>query len=139
MTELKKLEEAFHGHGVDGRRKGIKVEFSELLGKTFSNVVKDKDTQIFFVTNKTIYKMFHDQDCCEEVLIEDVCGDLDDLIGSEILVAEETIDEKNQNSYDCETFTFYHLRTMKGTVTIRWHGESNGYYSERVDLHKVEV
>ena len=80
-----------------------------------------------------------------ELILEDIVGDLDDLIDSEILMAEEvTHNSENPKGIeipeyqDSFTWTFYKLRTMKGSVTIRWYGESNGYYSESVDFEKLK-
>ena len=73
------------------------------------------------------FVLTHIQDCCEDVEIESIDGDLDDLIGEPLLMAEEII------KVDGDTWTFYILATVIGYVTIRFYGSSNGYYSERVD------
>ena len=83
-----------------------------------------------------IVKLFHDQDWCEHVTIEDICGSLDDLIGSPIIRATQDSNRDNpkKDGDDSHTWTFYNIATAKGHVTIRWYGSSNGYYSEGVDF-----
>lgn len=120
------------------------AQLSELIGKTLVSVTNLEDDEIHFVTqdgDKFIMKHF--QDCCESVCVDDVCGDLEDLVGSPIIQAEdvsnETEDPPSKYTGDwgeSETWTFYKLATNKGSVTIRWYGTSNGYYSERVDFVK---
>lgn len=116
------------------------VKFQDLLGKTIEKIVGGEgDDQITFVmTEGPDYCMYHSQDCCENVRLQDVAGDLNDLIGSPVVQAEES-----SNSDDAEqcgskatdesfTWTFYRIATAKGLVVLRWLGESNGYYSESV-------
>lgn len=137
----------------------VREDFSVLKGKTLANIENKENEELIFTTDAgDVYKLRHFQDCCESVAIEDICGDLADLLGEPLLVAEEVSygDEKelpvvdrvrlqleeanevrNRSWVESETWTFYKLDTRKGGVTIRWYGESNGYYSESVDFIRV--
>jgi hypothetical protein len=118
---------------------GNYVNLEELLGKTLAEVVERSHAELVFrTTDGETYRMYHEQDCCEYVSIEDIVGDLDDLIGSPITMAEEVVEDGGESNWGTSTWTFYKLATNKGYVTIRWFGESNGYYSESVDFVKEE-
>jgi hypothetical protein len=113
-------------------------DVSVLKGKVLTDIVKTDNEELwFYTTDGEVYRMYHEQDCCELVTIEDIIGDLDDLIGSPILIAEE-ITEEGDNELGTYTWTFYKFATNKGYVTIRWYGESNGYYSESVYFVQVK-
>ena len=115
------------------------MEISILNGQVLQSIVRDGDDSLTFYTNDgKQYKMYHEQDCCESVTIEDICGDLDDLIGTPILLAEESSNQPDSDGWDSVTYTFYKIGTVKGSVTIRWYGTSNGYYSESVNFIEVE-
>ena len=118
------------------------TDFSSLLGKTLISVTVDKDNDsiTFTTSNNEVFKLEHTQDCCESVYIESITGDIEDLLGTPILSAEE-VSNDNHNDYEyteeSKTWTFYKLATIKGYVDIRFCGTSNGYYSESVDFFKV--
>ena len=116
------------------------VPFETLVGLTLTGVTKvGADEILFHVDDGRVFKMYHYQDCCEHVRIEDICGELEWLVGTPILKAEEVTnaDGPAPEWPDSWTWTFYHLATIKGYVTLRWLGESNGYYSESVDFAEV--
>jgi hypothetical protein len=92
------------------------------------------------------FEMYHIKDCCEDVYLESIDSDLNNLIGSPIIFAEcvtskdapdDRKDDKDDDDDDSNTWTFYKLATIKDSVTFRWHGSSNGYYSEQIDFFEI--
>jgi len=141
------------------------VDMKDLEGLVFTSVVRDDDIEeLRFVSDSgETFRMYHDQDCCESVYLDDIEGDLEDLVDTPILVAREAASDSRREAErdilqgeeyvmhklstfgeeqtirggdDSETWTFYLFRTIKGSVTLRWYGYSNGYYSESVNIYR---
>lgn len=113
------------------------ADIKDLIGKTLLSVENESNDRIIFTCEDgKKYIMYHDQGCCEGVSVDDINGDLHDLVGSPITLAEESTNSEDSmgRSLDSFTWTFYKLATVKGYVDIRWLGESNGYYSESVSF-----
>jgi len=138
----------------DNDNDNIRVDFGVLQNKILKDIKVNRshkvngyetgDEIIFTSSHNEKWKMYHYPDCCEEVYLEDIIGDINDLIGVPIIMAEKTTNKENPkeetiNSVDNDycTWTFYKLGTTKGYVTIRWYGASNGYYSEEVDFERI--
>ena len=118
--------------------RGAVKEFADLKGRILYRVKEQGDELILYLTDTNYVRFYHSQDCCENVYIEDICGDLNDLIGSPITEAEEVSGYTGPNTGDeSYTWTFYRFATAKGAVTVRWYGSSNGYYGEGVDVEVV--
>lgn len=122
------------------------MKFADLKGKTIKaiEISDSQESMHFSCDDGHTYRLMYHHDCCANCSIEDICGDLEDLIDHPLLVAE-CVSSENENPdgvpipeyQDSYTWTFYKLDTIKGGVTIRWYGESNGYYSEKATLGKL--
>lgn len=109
-------------------------ELPSLVGKTLIAVERYGSDRITFeASTGESWEMVYEQDCCASCSIEDVVGDLQDLVGAPIAVAEVAT-----NTDESHTWTFYKLATAKGYVTIRWYG-CNGYYSETATFRKANI
>ena len=127
-------------------KKGVPVVFHELVNRQISSVIVDFfNSEVYFILkcldtgNYSLLVAYHEQDCCEtvELLEEDpnLEKKLKKMCGERIVsVSEKIVDISDEVSDDSGTATFYDLRSHAGETTFRWHGESNGYYSERVDF-----
>ena len=120
----------------------MRCNISELIGKELVAVEgldTESDEVVFRCEDGSAFRMLHNQNCCESVCIDDIVGDVADLIDGTVLDArEESNDEAPRSGYDESwTWTFYIIQTDKGAVTIKWYGTSNGYYSESVDFERL--
>lgn len=130
------------------------MSITTLLGLTLVKIEPNDGAVHFYTADDRHFVMHHRQDCCESVYIESVVGEWADLLGEPILLAQEStsphpyrniaeeveaalLNIVPEPSDDSETWTFYKLATRKGYVDIRWHGSSNGYYSEAVDFEEL--
>ncbi len=119
------------------------IQFNELIGKTIINITGiediDEETTIKFTcSDGTMYVMEHDRECCESVTLDDVVGDVNDILNYPILIAEECTNSDNpKDEEDYFTWTFYKLATIKGYLDIKWYGRSNGYHSESVEFKRL--
>ena len=84
-----------------------------------------------------IYRFLHEQECCEEVWLEDFDAEVEKLRGSVVLSAELVSNTQEDTGWGSQTWTFYKIETNKGGIWMRWLGESNGYYSEEVSFIHV--
>ena len=107
-----------------------------IIGKTIKAVEGLKnysDKVVITLDDDSTLSLFHYQDCCEDVSLEDWGGaEASDLIGGQVVLFEKCTQDGDPNHYGVQQYTFYKLNTTKGDITMRWCGESNGYYSVEV-------
>lgn len=118
--------------------------FEEIKFKIISEIIVTKDSGDDSIVIKfedgSSLEMYHEQDCCEEVWIEDIESNknIDDYKDAVVIDMYVTTRE-NTSSDESGTYTFYNLNTSKGSINIRWNGESNGYYSEEVSTYLFDT
>jgi hypothetical protein len=105
-----------------------------LIGTTIlSTTTHYNDNLLYIKTDKGTMRFYHDQECCEQVWLEDGLEDLEKMIGEKVLhaeVIEDALDEYD----DSYTWTYYKISTLNHDCTLRFYGTSNGYYSEGIDI-----
>jgi uncharacterized protein (TIGR02996 family) len=113
------------------------TDLSDLVGKVLSAAKHEADRIVLTDSTGPEYVIYHRQDCCENVDIESVDGNIEDLLWSPITVAEESAESviedgtgEEKTRYESATRTTHRIATAKGEVTVLWFGSSNGYYSE---------
>lgn len=119
-----------------------RADFKALKGHIIVKIdgVHEGSGEVIIVTETHKFKMFHEQDCCENVELYDYENSwgIDNYAGAIVLEAEESRSDYEEAS-ESGTWTFYKLKTTKGELWMRWLGTSNGYYSEGVSVYKYDL
>lgn len=108
----------------------IAIPIPWLLSFTLSAVEHNDDDEVitFTRTDGVQVKMYHEQECCEHVRVEEIHGDLQALVGYPLTTAEVfTRDGGESEDGDDRMFTFYRIGNERHLATIRWCGESHHY------------
>lgn len=120
------------------------VDLSELVGLTITKIYQlgaHGDLLRIETSEGRSFRFIHYQDCCEYVDLNDIDGDIEDVMNSPVLLAEEVKGAPPRNwegpAAISHTWTFYKIRTELGSITLSFLGESNGYYSETVDFEEA--
>ena len=119
----------------------VNATLNRMVGETIESVSGNRQDDEFVVrtTSGLVFTFYHNQDCCEEVYLEEIIGDIDDLVGHTVVMAEETSNNDLISGSSCSqsesfTWTYYRMATERGLVVLRFYGSSNGYYSESVTV-----
>jgi len=113
------------------------ARLENMIGLTMTKVENVNDEElVFHSADGQEFMLFHNQDCCEIVEIEDITGELETLVGNPITIASCSSQE-DPMADDSGTWTFYKFGTNQGWVDVRWYGQSNGYYSEEVSFKRL--
>jgi hypothetical protein len=119
----------------------VNETLNRMVGETIVSVSGNRHDEEFVVrtTSGLVFTFYHSQDCCEDVYLEEIIGDIDDLIGHTVVMAEETCSNDEVVGVSCYqgesfTWTYYRMATERGLVVLRFFGSSNGYYSESVSV-----
>lgn len=115
-------------------------DLERIIGATIQEVTgcEHESECVTFVTDRGTLRLLHRQNCCENVRLEDANGDIADLIGGVVSVAEERSNQEGERGEYRTKYTFYTIRTTKGDLDLRWIGRDNGYYGVSVDAEWEE-
>ena len=114
--------------------------FFELKGKTITNIDGlefESQEYTFKLSDGTLVKFDHSQDCCEYVRVVKINGSASSVIGKPITLAEEDnpIEFGDIKEDTDQTITVFKIQVDDGSaLEVVWLGESNGFYSEDVDV-----
>lgn len=124
------------------------ITLNHLLGQTIVSIAgaeKNNDRVVVTLSSGQRVQLWHEQDCCEGVSIDNVVGIPSLLEGFKVVAASEDNETppyaaaREFSAYESHTWTTQKIKTGNGhELVIHWLGESNGYYSESVSVSLID-
>lgn len=107
-----------------------------LVGKVVRDAVLRHDTLTLSFADGCEVVAEHLPSCCEGVVLCDVWGDPQDLVGGTIVVFDVRRSHPDHTSAvkPTKTSTFYEIRTTRGDLTLRW-----GQPDDDESMYGVEI
>ena len=108
------------------------VALTALIGKTLRSIgteVEENTAMFFECIDGTTFHAGHRSGSMQTVYLHEKLGQDEDILGEPIVHVEEVSGQKEtaQNpSCSSTTITLWEIRTGKGKLILRWHGESDG-------------
>jgi len=102
----------------------------------------DSECVVFFLSDGSILQIAYHHDCCASCSILDMDCEDSDFINQKILsleIVESEDPPPGDYTPDSYTWSFVKFSTTKGHFTMRWYGESNGYYSESPTIQAIDA
>jgi hypothetical protein len=118
----------------DGKSASVVFPVHELPQLIECAVVLDNALYIF--TSHQVILIRHVRECEEEVYIANDTESLSNIVGSYLREIRVTTEKKSLENVST-TWTFVNIQTDKDSCNLRWVGESNGYYSETVQVEDI--
>lgn len=119
------------------KAKNNEEDITDAIGRKIVSVYVNSEMINLNFADGGYIQLYHEQDCCESVWLEnhkEVGEELKRMVGQTIRVFKERTTHSVGGYSDSVTCTFYTIRTDMESCDFMFRGESNGYYSERVDI-----
>lgn len=122
-------------------KKSNNISIENFKGLIFKEIDVDRESIAFICDDNRVFIMLQTKGNTiqDYTYIESIVGDINDLVGTPILLAEECSAPVDIRMKSTPDWTFYKLATIKGYVDIRWVDASPFLYSAAVGIVELYI
>jgi hypothetical protein len=119
------------------------LHFSLLQTKVLKSIRIVNGTRVEFeIEDGSVYALESTLERYEPVAIYEIAGSIPDLLGEPLQQAETSCTQELRTRWvhgweSCEEWTFYRLRTAKGSVRFSWYAGTGSNYGTEIAFFKV--